>query len=30
MYSTWSSAQCYVGGVDERGVGENGYMNMYG
>ena len=30
LYSTWNSAQGYVQTGWERGLGENGYMYMYG
>ena len=30
LYSTWNSAQCYVAAWWKGGLGENGYMYMYG
>ena len=30
LYSTWNSSQCYVAACWKGGLGENGYMFMYG
>ena len=30
LYSTWNSAQCYVAAWMGEGLGENGYLYIYG